>query len=79
MENIEVGAIIEGKVKKVVDFGIFVEIRPGKDGLIHISTIDRAKQRTLANDVTPGQTLTVKVIAVDPERGRVRLIAPDLQ
>ena len=77
--KIEVGAIFEGKVKAIKDFGIFVELAPGKDGLVHISKIAREKQATLSQDVKYGDVLKVKVIAVDDQRGRVSLVAPDLQ
>jgi ribosomal protein S1 len=73
------GMVIDGKVRKIVDFGIFVEVAPRKDGLVHISTIARDKQATLLKQIKPGDTLKVKVIAVEPETGRIRLMAPDLK
>jgi ribosomal protein S1 len=79
VSGIEEGMVIDGKVRKIVDFGIFVEVAPKKDGLVHISTIARDKQATLLKTVKPGDTLKVKVIAVEPETGRIRLMAPDLK
>lgn len=73
------GMVIDGKVRKIVDFGIFVEVAPKKDGLVHISTIARDKQATLLKKIKPGDPLKVKVIAVEPETGRIRLMAPDLK
>jgi polyribonucleotide nucleotidyltransferase len=77
--EIEVGTTFEGKVRRVAEFGIFVELVPGKDGLIHISTIAREKQKTLPKNYKIGDLLKVKVIAVEAETGRIRLIAPELK
>lgn len=77
--EIEVGTTFDGIVRRVAEFGMFVELVPGKDGLVHISSIARDRQRTLAKDFKVGDTLKVKVIAVEEETGRVRLIAPDLK
>jgi len=77
--EIAVGTVFEGKIKRIAEFGLFVELVPGKDGLIHVSSIDRAKQRTFARDLRVGDVLKVKVIAVEADSGRVRLIAPELQ
>jgi ribosomal protein S1 len=52
---------------------------PGKDGLVHISSIARDKQQTLTRTYKNGDVLKVKVIAVEAETGRVRLIAPELK
>ncbi len=78
-KEVEVGATYEGTVRRLADFGIFVEILPGKDGLVHISTIARHRQRTLDTDLRLNDKLTVKVVAVDPDTGKVRLIAPELE
>ncbi len=77
--DIKVDTEFEGIVRRVVDFGLFVELVPGKDGLVHISTIDRDKQESLESDYPEGTPLRVKVASFDPERGRVGLIAPELQ
>jgi polyribonucleotide nucleotidyltransferase len=77
--EIEVGTTFEGKVRRVADFGIFVELVPGKDGLVHISSIARDKQSTLPKNYKIGDLLKVKVIAVEAETGRIRLIAPELK
>ena len=73
------GAEFEGIVKKVVDFGMFVELVPGKEGLVHISTIAKNRQRDLSQDIKNGDKLMVKVVANDQDTGRIRLIAPELQ
>ena len=77
--EIEVGTTFEGKVRRVADFGMFVELVPGKDGLVHISSIARDKQSALAQNYKIGDILKVKVIAVEAETGRIRLIAPELK
>ena len=79
IRDIKVGDTFEGKVKNIKDFGVFVEIAPKKDGLIHISKIAREKQATLSETLKYGDSLNVEVIAVDVERGRISLVAPDLQ
>lgn len=76
--EVEEGTIFEGKVKKIAEFGLFVELVPGKDGLVHISSIPREKQRDLNKMIKVGDTLKVKVISVDSDSGRVRLVAPGL-
>lgn len=76
--NIEVGAIFDGKIRRTAEFGLFVELVPGKDGLVHISSIAHDKQRTLFQTCKVGDTLKVKVVAVEAETGRIRLVAPEL-
>jgi polyribonucleotide nucleotidyltransferase len=77
--QIEVGSIFEGIIKRVADFGLLVELVPGKDGLVHISMISRDRQRDLSRKVKPGDVLTVKVMAYDKETDRIRLVAPQLK
>lgn len=70
---IDKGAIYPGKIKRVADFGIFVEIAPGQDGLVHISTIPRPEQQTLAQDYPMDKEVTVEVMDYDESTGRIRL------
>jgi polyribonucleotide nucleotidyltransferase len=70
---IERGAFYNGKVKRVTDFGIFVELAPGQDGLVHISTIPRQEQATLAKDFPLDTPVTVQVTDYDEVTGRIRL------
>jgi len=77
--EVEVGTKFEGTIKRVAEFGIFVELVPGKDGLVHVSSIARERQRSLMRDLKPGDTLKVTIIAVEVETGRIRLVAPELQ
>ncbi|RUO43872.1 polyribonucleotide nucleotidyltransferase [Aliidiomarina taiwanensis] len=70
--DVEVGRIYEGKVARVVDFGAFVTILPGKDGLVHISQIAEERVENVSDYLEVGQTVSVKVLEID-RQGRVRL------
>jgi polyribonucleotide nucleotidyltransferase len=71
-EEVEVGKIYSGKVKKIMDFGAFVEILPGKDGLVHISQLSDQRVGSVRDVVSEGEEVTVKVIEID-NQGKVRL------
>ena len=68
----EVGKIYLGKVKKIVDFGAFVEIFPGTDGLVHISQICDRRIKNVSDEIQEGDEIKVKVIDVD-QQGKVKL------
>ena len=68
----EVGAIYTGKVARIVDFGAFVTILPGKDGLVHISQIAEERVENVTDYLAEGQEVQVKVLDVD-QRGRIKL------
>ncbi|MDF1643698.1 MAG: polyribonucleotide nucleotidyltransferase [Pseudomonadales bacterium] len=68
----EVGAIYTGKVARIVDFGAFVTILPGKDGLVHISQIAEERVENVTDYLSEGQEIKVKVLDVD-NRGRIKL------
>jgi polyribonucleotide nucleotidyltransferase len=68
----EVGRLHLGKVKKVVDFGAFVEVMPGTEGLLHISQISEERTRRVEDVLREGDMVLVKVIEVDPS-GKIRL------
>jgi polyribonucleotide nucleotidyltransferase len=70
--EVQVGEIYEGKVAKLMDFGAFVTILPGKDGLVHISQISEKRVENVADEVKEGQTVRVKVLEID-KQGRIRL------
>ncbi len=70
--EIEVGTVYTGKVVRIVDFGAFVNVLPGKDGLVHISQISEERVNAVSDVLTEGQEVTVKVLEVD-RQGRVRL------
>ncbi len=70
--DVEVGRIYEGKVVKLMDFGAFVSILPGRDGLVHISQISDERVERVSDRLTEGDVIRVKVLEVD-KQGRVRL------
>lgn len=71
-EEIRVGRVYTGTVSSIKDFGAFVEIAPGKDGLVHISELDHKFVKSVADICKVGDTMEVKVIAVD-DQNRVKL------
>ncbi len=70
--DVEVGTIYEGKVAKLMDFGAFVTILPGKDGLVHISQISEERVQKVSDKLSEGDVVKVKVLEVD-KQGRIRL------
>ena len=70
--DVEVGRIYEGKVVRLMDFGAFVTILPGRDGLVHISQISDERVERVSDKLKEGDVLRVKVLEVD-RQGRVRL------
>jgi len=73
IEEPEVNKIYEGKVVKIVDFGAFVNILPGKDGLLHISEISNERIENVTDALSEGDTVKVKLLGFD--RGKMRLSA----
>ncbi|TFG85156.1 MAG: polyribonucleotide nucleotidyltransferase [Spirochaetales bacterium] len=71
-EDPEVGRIYQGTVKRVMDFGAFVEILPGKEGLVHISRLSRTRVASVSDVVKEGQVIPVKLLEVD-KLGRLNL------
>ncbi|MEO0088984.1 MAG: polyribonucleotide nucleotidyltransferase [candidate division WOR-3 bacterium] len=72
VEDVEVGKVYLGEVKKIAPFGVFVEIAPGKEGLCHISQWADYRVKNLASEVKVGDKILVRVIAID-EMGRIQL------
>jgi polyribonucleotide nucleotidyltransferase len=70
--DVEVGTVYHGKVAKLMDFGAFVTILPGKDGLVHISQISEERVQNVSDKLTEGDMVKVKVLEVD-KQGRIRL------
>ena len=77
VSDVEVGAIYEGKVVRLMDFGAFVQILPGKDGLVHISQISDERVERVSDKLKEGDVVRVKVLEVD-RQGRVRLSMRDV-
>ena len=69
----EVGEIYKGKVKSITTFGAFIEIMPNKDGLLHISEIDHKRVNKVEDELKEGEMVEVKLIAVDPKSGKLKL------
>ncbi|MFZ5731571.1 MAG: polyribonucleotide nucleotidyltransferase [Pseudomonadota bacterium] len=72
VSDVEPGRIYEGKVAKLMDFGAFVTILPGKDGLVHVSQISNERVEKVSDKLKEGDTVRVKVLEVD-KQGRIRL------
>ena len=70
--DVEAGTIYEGKVVRLMDFGAFVNILPGKDGLVHISQISEERVANVSDKLSEGDVVKVKVLEVD-KQGRIRL------
>ena len=75
--EVEVNAVYTGKVTRVVDFGAFVSILGGKEGLVHISQITDARVERVSDYLTVGQEVQVKVVEID-RQNRIRLTMKDL-
>ncbi|MBT3144680.1 polyribonucleotide nucleotidyltransferase [Neptunomonas phycophila] len=73
----EVGKVYEGKVVRIEEFGAFVNLLPGKDGLVHISQIANKRVEKVTDYINMGDVIKVKVLEVDP-RGRIKLSMKDL-
>jgi len=72
IEEVEVGKIYLGTVRKIMDFGAFVEILPGTDGLVHISQLAHHRVRAVSDEVAEGEQILVKVLEID-KQGKIRL------
>ncbi len=75
--DVEVGRIYEGKVARLMDFGAFVTILPGRDGLVHISQISNERVERVSDKLKEGDVIRVKVLEVD-RQGRIRLSMRDV-
>jgi polyribonucleotide nucleotidyltransferase len=74
----EVGVVYNGTVKKIMDFGAFVEILPGKDGLVHISQISEERVESVSDKLSEGDVIKVKVLEID-RQGRIRLSMKEVE
>ena len=72
----EIGSIYKGKVVRIMNFGAFVEIAPGKDGLVHISKLDKSRVEKVEDVVSIGDEIVVKVMEID-DQGRINLSRKD--
>ena len=76
-KDIEVGEVYLGTVVRIMPFGAFVELLPGKDGMVHISKLARERVNKVEDVVNIGDEILVKVIEID-DKGRVNLTRKDL-
>jgi polyribonucleotide nucleotidyltransferase len=72
-DQIDVGIKIPGEISRIADFGLFVDIAPGKSGLVHISKIPRNHQNAIDNYYKPGDSLMVEILDYEVESGKIRL------
>jgi polyribonucleotide nucleotidyltransferase len=72
VEEVEVGKTYLGTVRKIMDFGAFVEVLPGTDGLVHISQLAHHRVKSVSDEVAEGDQILVKVLEVD-RQGKIRL------
>ncbi len=72
-ENYSVGQVINGKVVQLKEYGAFVELEPGLDGLVHISEIAHKRVTNIADELSVGQEVQVKILDIDKERRRISL------
>ncbi|MDH4152598.1 MAG: polyribonucleotide nucleotidyltransferase [Nitrospira sp.] len=71
-EEVEVGKVYSGTVRKIMDFGAFVEVLPGTDGLVHISQLAHHRVKAVSDEVAEGDQILVKVLEID-KQGKIRL------
>lgn len=71
--NYEVGQVIEGKVVQIKEYGAFVELEPGLDGLVHISEVAHKRVGNINDELSVGQIVSAKILEIDKERKRISL------
>ena len=71
-EEVEIGKLYLGTVRKIMDFGAFVEILPNVDGLVHISQLAHHRVNSVSDEVSEGEQVMVKVLEID-RQGKIRL------
>ena len=72
-ENYQVGQVVTGKVVQIKEYGAFVELEPGLDGLVHISEVANKRVNDISEELTVGQTVEAKILDIDTERKRISL------
>jgi len=72
IQEAEVGKLYKGTVRKIMEFGAFVEIFPGTDGLVHISELDKERVRAVTDVLNEGDEVLVKCIGID-KQGKIKL------
>ncbi len=77
-KDIEVGDIMVGKIVKIMEFGAFINLKPGKDGFLHISEIKKERVENINDELEQGQTVTAKVVNID-QQNRIKLTMKDVE
>ncbi len=72
-ENYQVGQVVSGKVVQIKEYGAFVELEPGLDGLVHISEVAHKRVTNIADELSIGQAVNAKILEIDKERKRISL------
>ncbi len=72
-DKYQVGQEVEGKVVQIKEYGAFVELEPGLDGLVHISEVAHKRVKDIAEELKLGETVSAKILDIDPERKRISL------
>lgn len=72
-ENYQVGQVVSGKVVQIKEYGAFVELEPGLDGLVHISEVAHKRVTNIADELSIGQAVDAKILEIDKERKRISL------
>ena len=72
-ENYQVGQVVEGQVVQIKEYGAFVELEPGLDGLVHISEIAHKRVTNIADEISIGQMVNAKILEIDEEKRRISL------
>ncbi|MDO4392803.1 MAG: bifunctional 4-hydroxy-3-methylbut-2-enyl diphosphate reductase/30S ribosomal protein S1 [Bacillota bacterium] len=72
-ENYQVGQVIEGKVVQIKEYGAFVELEPGLDGLVHISEVAHKRVANIGEELEVGQVVSAKILEIDKDRKRISL------
>ena len=72
-DNYQVGQVVTGKVVQIKEYGAFIELEPGLDGLVHISEVAHKRVNDISEELTVGQTVEAKILEIDTERKRISL------
>ena len=72
-EKYQIGQVVSGKVVQIKEYGAFVELEPGLDGLVHISEVAHKRVNDIADELTVGQTVNAKILDIDTDRKRISL------
>jgi ribosomal protein S1 len=78
-DKYSVGQIVKGRAVQIKDYGVFVELEPGLDGLVHISEIAYKRVNNISDEITVGQDITAKILDIDQNRRRISLSVKDTQ